>query len=355
MNNKKSFLNKIYPYAGSILFCLFFVILFRDFLYTYRLQHEKFFPYYAYQDQIIYYLTGDKSFDIQSPMSLRFFGLFIQYLIYKIIPCIELNNLNLGNYAYDNYVCATFSSAFMNYISLCGYLSLCFIYCNRKLKLTLAESFMTVFLSYIYIDHVEAFTLDRISILYLLTILYFIENKKISIFLIIFSTIVNEKIIFILGGLFFIRLFFDQKKEYKIYFLITLLSAILAVIIFYIYSIHLDYGYFQSEKEDGLYDTYFSDGLFRIFSMFTTKSGLSNALLPLILALTPYLLKNFLKTEEIFYSKYDFLIPLSMLAFTAGGGMEQTGRYVMYTMPIWLPIFSKQIIKILNKDNSSDV
>ena len=152
----------------------------------------------------------------------------------------------------------------MNYISLCGYLSLCFIYCNRKLKLTLAESFMTVFLSYIYIDHVEAFTLDRISILYLLTILYFIENKKISIFLIIFSTIVNEKIIFILGGLFFIRLFFDQKKEYKIYFLITLLSAILAVIIFYIYSIHLDYGYFQSEKEDGLYDTYFSDGLFRI-------------------------------------------------------------------------------------------
>ena len=38
------------------------------------------------------------------------------------------------------------------------------------------------------------------------------------------------------------------------------------------------------------------------------------------------------------------MIPISLLVFTAGGGMEQTGRYVMYSMPLWLPIFSQQIL-----------
>ena len=41
-----------------------------------------------------------------------------------------------------------------------------------------------------------------------------------------------------------------------------------------------------------------------------------------------------------------------MLAFTPGGGMEQTGRYVMYTMPLWLPIFAQQIILILDYPQS---
>tara|TARA_B100001989_G_scaffold252577_1_gene235185 strand:- start:1948 stop:3018 length:1071 start_codon:yes stop_codon:yes gene_type:complete len=350
---KKNFISKsLYSYAGTILFFLFFVILFRDFLYTYRLQIEKFFPYYAYQDQIEYYLTGDDSFDIKSPMNLRFLGLFLQFIIYKVIPCIELNNLNIDGYGYKNYVCATFSSALMNYISLCAYLSVTFVYCSRKLNLSLAESFLTVLLSYIYIDHIEAFTLDRISILYLLIIFYFLDNKKISFFLIIFSALVNEKIIFILGGIFFIRIILEKDKKYNLYIVLTIISAMIAILIFYVYSIYLEHGYFQSDQKDGLYDTYFSRGLERITLMFTSKSGLSNALLPLILAIAPYLISLIVKTKKVFYSKFDFLIPISMLAFTAGGGMEQTGRYVMYTMPLWLPIFAQQIIFILDYPQS---
>jgi len=34
--------------------------------------------------------------------------------------------------------------------------------------------------------------------------------------------------------------------------------------------------------------------------------------------------------------------PLSLVLFAAGGGMEQTGRYVMYSFPIWVPILSYQ-------------
>ena len=113
MTLNKKIINLIKSNIGWFLFGIFFIILFRDFLYTYKIQLEKFLPFYAYQDQIVYYITGDKSFDIQSPMSLRFLGLWVQFIIYKIVPCLELTKINI-EIPYENYSCVTFSSAFMN-------------------------------------------------------------------------------------------------------------------------------------------------------------------------------------------------------------------------------------------------
>lgn len=351
MSIDKKIINIIKSNFGFFLFFLFFVILFIDFLYTYKIQLEKFLPYYAYQDQIMYYLTGDDKYDIEAPMNLRFLGLWFQYLIFKIIPCVELSSKIKLLIPYENYTCVTFSSALMNYLSLCGILSLTFSYCHKKLNLDVSESILTVLLTYIYIDHVEAFTLDRISILYLLTILYFLDKQKVAVILILLSAIVNEKIIFVLGGLFFIRLFFNNKKNYKKLFLATLFSALLALTIFLFYSIVLQKGYFQSDLGGkGLYDTVFSKGLDRILDIFLSKSGFSNGLLPLILAIVPYLISMRITTSKFYFSKLDLLIPISLLAFTAGGGMEQTGRYVMYSMPLWLPIFSQQLLYFLKKE-----
>ena len=63
------------------------------------MQLENFLPYYHYQDQIIYYLTGDRSYDVEAPMNLRLLGLVLQYLIYQLIPCFELTGIksNLTN------------------------------------------------------------------------------------------------------------------------------------------------------------------------------------------------------------------------------------------------------------------
>lgn len=348
----KKILNFIQSNFGFFLFCVLFVILFRDFLYTYRIQLEKFLPYYNYQEQIMFYLTGDEKYDVKAPMNLRFLGLWIQFLIYKIVPCLELNHVKIIS-PYPEYSCVIFSSALMNYLSLCGILSVTFSYCYKKLNLNISESILTVLLSYIYINHVEAFTLDRISILYFLIVLYFLNNKYIAIILILFASIVNEKIVFILGVLFFIRIFFNQKKEFRDLFISTFLSGLAVVGIFYFYAIILNHGYLQSDLEgEGLYDTALIHGLDRIFGIFTSKSGLSNGAIPLILSVLPYFLSLFIKIKTNYYfSKLDFIVPLSLLIFTAGGGMEQTGRYIMYSMPIWLPIFSQQLLFFLRKKN----
>jgi hypothetical protein len=344
---KKKFLNFIKSYLGFFLFGVFFIILFREFLYTYRMQLFKFIPYYDYQSHIIYYLTGDKNFDVQAPMNLRFLGLWVQFFIYKFIPCLELTRVKFEILPYPNYICATFSNALMNYISLCGILSLMFIYSYKKLKLSLAESLICLLFSFIFVKYVEAFTLDRISILYLIFILFFLDKPKVSIMLVFFTFLVNEKIIFLLFVFFFIKFYFQKDNYFKKFFFVNLTSGLLAILIFYLYSKVLGYGYFQSNEPEGLYNTTFSQGLDRILYMFKIKAGLSNAILPILFSISPYIIGKFLKYKKINYSNYEFLIPISLILFGAGGGMGQIGRYVMYSFPLWVPILSCQLYIIL--------
>ena len=47
MNSNNKIISFIKSNFGIFLFTIFFVILFRDFLYTYKIQLEKFLPYYA--------------------------------------------------------------------------------------------------------------------------------------------------------------------------------------------------------------------------------------------------------------------------------------------------------------------
>lgn len=352
MENNK-IINFIRSNFGFFLFGIFFVILFRDFLYTYRIQLEKFLPYYNYQDQIMFYLTGDEKYDVKAPMNLRFLGLWVQFVIYKTFPCLELNHVRI-TFPYPEYSCVIYSSALMNYLCLCGILSVTFSYCYKKLDLNLAETILTVFLTYIYLNHVEAFTLDRISILYLTVVLYFLDKKYLSIVLILFGSIVNEKVVFILGILFFIRVFFNKKENFKNFFITTIFSGLMVVGIFYSYAILMGHGYLGSDlRGEGLYDTTFRHGLDRIFAIFNSKSGISNGFAPLFLSILPYFLALLIKNNYKFYfSKLDFIIPLSLIIFTAGGGTEQTGRYIMYSMPIWLPIFSQQVLFFLKKKDA---
>ena len=339
----------IFNNTGKLLFLFFFVILYRDFLYTYRMQLEDFLPYYNYQNQIIFYLTGNKEYDIEAPMNLRLVGLFFQFLIFKIFPCIELTNVSIGENLHQDYVCATYSNALMNYFALCGILSLIFKYCNEKLNQNLSSSILTTFLTYIYLQHVESFTLDRFSIFYFILILYYIENKYFSIFLIILCSLVNEKIIYILFILFFIRFFFEKLKDYKNLLLVTLLSGFLTIFIFLFYSKFLGHGYYESNLDYGLYNKFFSHGFMRILGIFTSYSGISNGLLPIFFSILPFLISIKIKNIYPFhFSRLEVFIPLSMLFFTMGGGVEQTGRYVIYTFPLWLPIFSQQIIYLFN-------
>lgn len=339
MNTRPNLIKFINNNIGSILFFFLFFILFRDFLYTYRMQIERFLPYYPYHEQIIFYLSGDKNFDVQAPMNLRFFGLLFQYALFKFVPCLELTRIDI-TIPYPEYTCAVYSSALMNYISLCGIMALTFSYCYKKLRLPLAESILSMFFCYVFIEHVEAFTLDRVSILYLSIIIYFLDNKKISIFLILLASTANEKVVFAITILFFVNLVIRKQKHYKIHFICSIISCFLVLSIFIIYSKFLGYGYWGENSPGGFYNTFLTDGYIRMLGMFKSPSGYSNGFFPLFFCIAPYLISIFLKIKKKFFSNYELLIPLGLSLFATGGGTEQIGRYAMYAIPLFAPVLS---------------
>ena len=326
------------------IFLFLTIILYRDFLYSYRMQLENFLPYYNYQNQILYYLTGDKSFDIQAPMNLRFLGLIVQFLIFKLIPCIELTNINSD--LTQSYICATYSNALMNYLSMTSFLSLIFLYSYKKLNFNISMSLLTLLLSYIFFNHLEAFTLDRISVLYLLILLYFLDNKKISILLILLSCLVNEKIIIVIGVYFFIRKFFYYEKQYLMHFVLSLFAFAFAISIFVFYSFILKQGYLGQNDPTGIYNTIFSEGIFRLKSIFLYSNGISNALLPIIFSISPYLYLLFTDKKK---KSIEILIPITLIFFGMGGGTTNIGRYVMYSMPLWIPLMSIILYENIHK------
>ena len=120
----------------------------------------------------------------------------------------------------------------MNYFSLCAIASLMFVYTYKKKNFDLSSSILSVLFSIIFIIHLEAFTLDRIAVLYFMLILYFLDRKNISYFLIILAALVNEKIIFIMCILFFIRWIFLKDRKYLNYFFAAMISGIIMILIF---------------------------------------------------------------------------------------------------------------------------
>lgn len=334
---------------GILFFSILFFLLFREFLHTYKIQLLKSIPYYPYQDQIAYYITGDKSFDIKSPMNLRFLGLVVQFIIFKFVPCLEFSkSINIHLLPYPQYVCATYSNALMNYISLCGILTLSFLYSYKKLNLKLAESYLCVFFSYICIKYIEFATLDRISVFYLLIVLYFLDIKKISIVLIILASLVNEKIVYLLIIYFFIKYFFTKNLLYKHYFFFSIISGLIVVAIYFYFTKFLNFQPFPYDVSTNIYDKNFFKPISLIFNMFFSVSGLTNGLLPLMICLLPYCFPKKKISNKILYTKFEMIVPLSLVFFATGGGTEQIGRYVMHSFPIWVPILSCYINSLLS-------
>jgi hypothetical protein len=336
--------------SGIFLFSILFIFLFREFLYTYKIQLLKSIPYYPYQNQIVYYITGDKSFDIQSPMNLRFLGLVIQFAIFKFLPCLEFSrSLNIYELPYPQYVCATYSNALMNYISLCGILTLSFLYAYKKLNLKLTESYLCVLFSYIFIKYIEFATLDRISVFYLLVVLYFLDIKIVSIVLIILASLVNEKIVYLLIIFFFIKFFFTKNLIYKHYFFFSIISGIIVVAIYFYFTKFLNFQpFFTYNVSTNIYDKNFFKPISLIFNMFFSMSGLTNGLFPLMICLLPYCLPKKRISNKILFTKFEMIVPLSLVFFATGGGTEQIGRYVMHSFPIWVPILSCYINSLLS-------
>lgn len=329
-----------------ILLCILVIILFfgyREFLELYKSTLTEFVGYYKYQKIIIYYETGNEEFKDYFPMNVRFLGLFLQYIVFKIVPCLTFPNIEIKNNVHELYECATFSLSLVNYVSKYVGLLLTIIYVYIK-KRSFIEISVASILYLLLINLVESSTLDRIAICYIILILISLNNLKYSIPLLYFSFLVNEKVVLIFGTILFFQLFY-YKNKIKFFELIAISCSVIP----YIIMIYVLYKYFNFEFYD--YPSFENDGYLNAFKGLASNplnpSYITNAYVPIFITILPFFI--FIIGNKKF--SYDFsilyFIPVILLFLIGYISIQNSGRYVMYMFPLWLPILSSQIVYYL--------
>ena len=241
----------------------------------------------------------------------------------------------------------------MNYVTKYIGLLLTIILIKVKLNRSFLECGIAIVLYFLLINHLEASTMDRLSICYTLLILIFLKNLKISIPLLIFTFMVNEKIIIIFGPILLARYLIDKKSE-NFYLLISIIiSVILYPVMIYVTVVLLDYNFFQYHASDTSYSKLYS--ILAHLNLLISHPGnpkyITNAYLPVLISFTPFLI--YIITKKKFGHDFSILysLPLFLLIILGYIGIENIGRYVMHAFPIWLPILSSQIAYFISLDN----
>tara|TARA_B100001029_G_C15014791_1_gene426603 strand:+ start:215 stop:1207 length:993 start_codon:yes stop_codon:yes gene_type:complete len=326
-------ISKKYLINGSILISIFTLLFFREYLYTYRMMLTNFVPYELYQNQVLYFSTFNEEYKLTIPAAIRLIPILFYFIIYKTIPCFKLTNINEA--ISNDYICATNAVAIGNYLILVSILVIFLFYQVFVLGKSKQEGYLSMVLCYAILKYLDHFAIDRFVVLYLILILFFINNLKFSIILIIFSFMVSEKIFFITGFLFFLRFIFqNNKKKYLILFLSSIFACI-----FYFILVEIGKNYFDFFK--------FNFDYKQMVRMFYDKSAISGSLLPLLISLSPYIFWNKEINKNFKNQRIEFLIPLSLIFFGFLGGVENTARYVTHSFPIWLPILTSRINQLL--------
>lgn len=328
---------KIYNLILFILaVCIISLFAYREFLNLYRsMLLDDFFSYYHYQNQIIYFETGDIKYRDYLPMNIRFLGLFLQYFIFKILPCLTITNVPSFIDKNELFVCATYSLAVMNHLFKYFFIVLFFLYMLKKMNRSLVESVIGLFLASILVHYVENYTFDRLTIFIILLILFFENNKILSGLFLFLSFLVNEKIIMVLGPYYFIQFIFIDRSKFFLFFIG------LANVLFY-YLLLLFSNYYLGYEYAPLYN---NSNWTRILLDLTDKSHLSNSIIPILFCLLPYIICLIKKKKyRINFSFFEIFIIILLWLLAYGGGENNVGRYVMHTLPLWLPLLSVQIV-----------
>tara|TARA_Y100000389_G_scaffold201606_1_gene244743 strand:+ start:3067 stop:4179 length:1113 start_codon:yes stop_codon:yes gene_type:complete len=345
----KKFSSLTYRIIGILLIlCILTILSYRDFLITIKLMLFHFYdfpmlpldPYY----KIILLFDGVNSNigDHQTEEGwfwqfLRIIPLYVNWIVYKIIPCFQMNAI--PSFIDKETYCSIWSISIVNYIS--GIITqVCFfILVKYKFKRPSGECILILLTSYFVINFLDRYGVDRLSFLYLV-IFFLLENKKkFTFLLIVFSILVNEKCTFVICLYYFLKEFEFNKIHKSI--IKTLINKK------FLLSLFLCAGYFYititKVKE------YF--GMNIVDYNYFTLHAITNSLIPVLIILVPFMIFFFnKKILNIFRLKQNFILILIfflLLGFFVGG-TGNMGRYLIYTAAIFMPITNFFIFKLIS-------
>ena len=268
--------------------------------------------------------------------NLRIVPLWINWIVYKIVPCIQVNSI--PEMVSQQTYCSIWSISLVNYAS--GILSQIgfFLLLKYKFKRPEGECILILFLSYFFINFLDRYGVDRLSLLFLV-IFFLLETKeKISYALIGLSIFVNEKCTLLICSYFFLKHLNLSQLNLAFFNKKFLLSFALCLTYFWITFVNIN--------------EYFRENMRNIVDFnYLTFHSLSNSILPLLLISFPFLIYfTCNKVLKLFQLKQIYILLLLMF-FMLGifvGGTGNMGRYLAYLSVLFLPISNFLIYKIIS-------
>ena len=337
-----------------LLFIIFFFLSFRDFLDTLKffLFHSynfKMLPMDGYYKILIDYDNGDYS-SIGSPWANRFIPNYINFIYYKYFPCLEVSIIpqTINSKVY----CSMFSISLVNHIFTILSQFLLFIYLRFNLKRELSECLFGFCISYFFFQFLDRFGVDRFSIFFLLIFITTINSKIFFRSLIIIMSIwVNDKCLIFISAYYSLLLidsYIDKRKfSYVLENIICYLS-----IFFYLFFIFS----FDNLKNDNAapINVFFLNlsTLKYYLGLFFSFQAMSNSLVQILLTICPFIiLFNKKEILECFNLKriYLLILILFLIFGILIGGIGNSGRYMIYTIPITFPIFNFLLFQCFKK------
>lgn len=343
IKNKKYFF-----YSLFILVILLSLFTYRDFLTTLKLMlfqsyNSAMLPFDEYYKIILYYDTKDDVYNIGFPWISRYIPNYINFLIYQVLPCLKVNHI--PEIFTEKEYCAVWSISLVNFICTIFFQVAMFCYVLITLKRNYSEAAITLFTSFFLISLSDKFGIDRLSILYCVLFLIFYEKKFLFYLIILTSIILNEKCTIFIATFLMCENIIDFKLKKKINYMPTLLSILLFLSWSYIYTINVDNDYHHHPLK-----ILFSGDVvtYNYFSL----HGLTNTILPLIILVGPFIFyfNNSTVLSDVKLEKIYFIPILVFIIFgILIGGAGNTGRYLIYLSPLYIPLINIFILERIKK------
>ena len=302
-------------------------------------------PHDDYSHYLLYMVGEDEGWLAEPPYTYRVLSVAVAIPFYYVLPVYRFTNLEGKS---DNYLRSLEALALVFYLSIL--VGSIFIYKITKNRFGGNEtaSLIALLSSYLLFRQTGIYSIDPIAIMLICVAIYYLKNTLVFSLLMILSIGFNEKILIIFFLLMISRLIFKKEK-------INLIS-LMPVISLAIYFIIRIVFYIPGNEAQIKPGSFLSSMITNVGYTLSLKGFFLN-ILPTLLAVGLYYMsmKEFIiRNDETksYFTKADIIPLIGIFIISHLINVDYNiGRVSLHCFPLYLPLASIFIVRLLEKNN----
>ncbi len=327
----------------TFLLVLFLIVVTQTIFFDiYRSSAFDVIPRDDYSYYLLYMIDEEEGHLPVAPYAYRAFSVAAAIPFYYILPYYQFTNLKDAS---EKHLKATEALSIVSYLSILASSIVLYLLTKKRFGGSEFAAITALLSSFLLFRHTATYQIDPLAILIICLALYYIKNEVVFSLIILASIGFNEKIFIVFTILMLARLIFKTQK-FKIYHLSPILAAGLYFAIVSIFDI-------AGTERQLQPTTYFSSTVANLLETFS-KKGLFLNIIPTGIIAVLYCLslkenKTRTNKNDVFFTNADIIVLAGLFFISHAVRVDyNVGRIAMYCFPLYLPLASVQISKLLD-------